>query len=157
MSGQTTNNRTLKSAVSVSEMARMVGLSRARFYDLVREGIFLPPVYSTRTRRPLYTQDMQAENLLVKETQRGINGEYVIFYERREQAAETTATVPRQRQQSSAPDNLVQGLRSLGLTAVTKDQVGAAVTHCYPNGTNAVDDSEVLRTVFRHLRRQTAA
>ena len=32
-----------KMAVSVTEMARMVGLSRARFYQLVRAGTFPPP------------------------------------------------------------------------------------------------------------------
>ncbi len=35
-------NEVHKSAVSVSEMARMVGLSRARFYQLMTEGVFPP-------------------------------------------------------------------------------------------------------------------
>jgi hypothetical protein len=47
-----------KTVVSVSEMAAMVGLSRARFYQL--QGTAFPiPVYDVATRRPVYTEDMQ--------------------------------------------------------------------------------------------------
>jgi len=42
-----------KSIVSISGMARMVGLSRARFYQLV--GTTFPwPLYDIATRRPFY-------------------------------------------------------------------------------------------------------
>jgi ACT domain-containing protein len=34
-----------KSAVSVCEMARLVGLSRSRFYELVEAGVFPSPIY----------------------------------------------------------------------------------------------------------------
>ena len=37
-------NEPTKVAVSVAEMARMVGLSRARFYQLRRAGVFPTPV-----------------------------------------------------------------------------------------------------------------
>jgi len=53
-----------KAAVSVSEMARIVGLSRSRFYGLVNEGVFPPPVYDLRTRRPFYDLDLQQRCLV---------------------------------------------------------------------------------------------
>jgi hypothetical protein len=46
-----------KAVVSVSEMARMVGLSRARFYQLQQAGVFPLPVYDVASRRPVYPQD----------------------------------------------------------------------------------------------------
>ena len=42
-----------KAIVTVSEMARMCGLSRARFYQLQKAGIFPSPVYDVSTRRPI--------------------------------------------------------------------------------------------------------
>ena len=46
-------NEATKSIVSISDMARMVGLSRARFYQLV--GTTFPfPVYDVATHRPFY-------------------------------------------------------------------------------------------------------
>jgi hypothetical protein len=47
-----------KAAVIVSEMARMVGLSRARFYQLRKAGVFPLPVYDVATRRPVYTEEL---------------------------------------------------------------------------------------------------
>lgn len=52
-----------KAAVSVSEMARMMGLSRSRFYQLI--GSALPfPIYDVATRRPIYDQQLQQTCLL---------------------------------------------------------------------------------------------
>ena len=44
-----------KAVVTVSEMARMVGLSRARFYQLVRAGVFPAPAY--KKGRPIYVEE----------------------------------------------------------------------------------------------------
>jgi hypothetical protein len=54
-----------KAVVTVSEMARMVGLSRARFYQLVEAGVFPPPVYCVSTRRPMYVEELQTICLTV--------------------------------------------------------------------------------------------
>ena len=40
-------------------MAKLVGLSRQRFHQLMKEGVFPPPVYDIATRRPHYTEEMQ--------------------------------------------------------------------------------------------------
>ena len=44
-----------KAIVTVSEMARMCGLSRARFYQLQKAGVFPAPVY--QDGRPLYPEE----------------------------------------------------------------------------------------------------
>ena len=69
-----------KTIVSVAEMARMVGLSRARFYQLVREGIFPTPVYDVTTRRPFFTEEMQDICMGVKKRNCGANGKPILFY-----------------------------------------------------------------------------
>ncbi|MGE5612427.1 MAG: helix-turn-helix transcriptional regulator [Bacillota bacterium] len=145
----------LKAAVSVSQMARMVGLSRARFYDLVRSGTFLAPVYSLANRRPMYTAQMQEENLLVRQTGIGVNNQYVLFYERQPAAPSPTPTQRRPIRQERS--GLMESLRNLGLGNITPAQVDEALASNYPNGTAGVDEVTVVRTVYRHLRRLGAA
>ena len=68
-----------KSVVSVAEMARMVGLSRGRFYQLV--GTAFPwPVYDIKTRRPYYDAEGQSRCLDVRKRNCGIDGRPVLFY-----------------------------------------------------------------------------
>ena len=71
-----------KAAVTVAEMARMVGLSRARFYQLL--GTAFPfPVYDVSTRRPAYVEEQQRVCLEVRRRNCGIDGKPVLFYARR--------------------------------------------------------------------------
>ena len=68
-----------KAAMTISEMARMVGLSRARFYQLI--GTAFPwPVYSLSTRRPFFNQDQQNICLEVRRRNCGVDGRPVLFY-----------------------------------------------------------------------------
>src|ERR1700678_1877599 len=70
-----------KAIVTVSEMARMCGLSRARFYQLQKAGVFPAPVY--QDGRPVYTEEQQQVCLEVRRKNRGVNGKPVLFYARR--------------------------------------------------------------------------
>ena len=57
----------LKAAVTVAEMARMCGLSRARFYQLQKAGVFPVPQVNPSTKRPFYDQELQKVCLEVGE------------------------------------------------------------------------------------------
>src|SRR4051794_22280887 len=87
--------------VSVTEMARMVALSRGHFHSLVKAGAFPMPVYSVSTRRPLYTGEQQQLCLQVRATNVGVDGRYRLFYSERSDgegrgpvAARRTGAVP---------------------------------------------------------------
>lgn len=142
----------LRAAVSVSQMARMLGISRAALYSHIARGTFLPPIYQTATRRPIYTRDMQARNLEAKVTQLGVNGEFVLFYERRPREAVGNST-RRSREAGNAAGALQGRLAALGMGNVSESQVGAALAACFPHGTADLQESEVLRVIYRHLRR----
>ena len=43
-----------KAAVTVSEAAALCGLSRTHFHSLIKAGVFPPPCYDIRTRKPLF-------------------------------------------------------------------------------------------------------
>jgi predicted DNA-binding transcriptional regulator AlpA len=142
-----------KAAVSVTAMAKAIGLSRSRFYDYVKRGVFPHPVYSLTTRRPFFDEEMQEQIVAARQNGIGCNGEYILFYERRADLPVAPQPAPKPHRQSSYA-SLMDGLRSLGLTSVTVPQVEGAIASAYQNGTAGIDESVVLRTVYRHLRRQ---
>jgi len=142
-----------KCVVSVSEMARMVGLSRQRFHQL-RGTAFPEPDYNPSTNRPFYNQEKQAICLSVKKRNRGADGKPIIFYSQRSDVG-----VPRKTRKPSAPkpksnqyDQIVERLKALGSQAATSAGVDAAVKKLFPDGTKEVDDAEVVRSVFLHLQ-----
>lgn len=160
MPSRTSNSTTIRAAVSVTQMAKMVGLCRASFYEHVRKGTFFPPEYRAANPRPIYTADLQLKNLQVKATQLGANGEYVLFYERKERNDNDDAgrdSARRRQQAGSVHGDLQQRLEGLGLSNLTAEQVEVAHAACFPHGTAGVSDSDVLRVIFRHLRRSDSA
>ena len=53
-----------KAIVSMTEIAQIVQLSRARFYQLLEQGFFPKPKYDDRSKRPYYNLELQKECLL---------------------------------------------------------------------------------------------
>ena len=155
-----------KEVVSVSEMARLVGLSRARFYQLVKEGVFPPPSRNDETKRPFYNRAQQEKCLEVRKTNCGANGKATLFYAMR--AAASPPSRPRSRQnrvsrslrarnQSSRDatiSELRHGLTQLGVEDVTDARLRTALAEMYPDGHRDVEAAELLRAVFGRLRCQ---
>lgn len=150
----------VKAAVTVAEMARMVGLSRARFYQLI--GTAFPyPIYSVATKRPFFNEEAQNLCLDVKRRNCGVDGRPVLFYAKqlslnpRPTTRRKSVTKPK----SASPDDglldILEGVRSLGLST-TYAQVEAAVKSAFPNGTREVSSGEVIRAVFLALTRQNS-
>lgn len=139
-----------KAAVSCSEMARMVGLSRQRFAQL--QGTTFPwPVYDMITRRPFYPEDLQKVCLEVRRRNWGIDGRPVLFYAPRTVTA-PKKIAPRKNKNVTA---MMDGLKDLGLTSVTAAQVESVTTELYPSGIAGMDQGEVLRAVFLHIRKNS--
>src|ERR1700675_2313271 len=80
-----------KAAVTVAEMARMCGLSRSRFYQLIGTA-FPQPERQPETARPIYTEAQQQVCLEVRRRNCGIEGKPILFYSRR---LGTTPSKPR--------------------------------------------------------------
>ncbi len=155
-------NPPLREYVSFSSLAEdILGLSRARLYELVERGAMPQPCYDLRTKRPVFTRQQQEQALAVLRLGVGIDGQPIIFYRRNRHAAESAPTnVPtRSRRRASAHREsslyaeLVSSLQSLGVGQADERSVAAAVAECFPNGLDGQQDSDVLRVLFRHLRR----
>ncbi|AWM39813.1 hypothetical protein GobsT_18200 [Gemmata obscuriglobus] len=146
-----------KSGVSVSDMARTVGLSRQRFHQLMKSGVFPQPLRDEATGRPYYDESGQAQCLEVRRRNCGVNGRVVLFYARRQPA---TAPPPRPAKPRPAPtekhDEILDGIRALGLVQATALQVNDAIKESFPKGTGGVAVGEVIRAVFLRLRQNTA-
>jgi|SRR5665213_74645 len=159
MSVQSLPTVRVRPVASVSGMARAVGMSRSRFYDHVRRGVFPTPAYSPTTKRPYYTAEVQEAIVAARQTGIGCNGEYVVFYERSASRPAPDKTPARNGigdPTLSMVSDLTSRLSDVGLT-VTPDQVRQAIATCFPNGTTGQDEGSVLRAVNRYLRRPTGA
>jgi hypothetical protein len=144
-----------KSVVSVAEMARMVGQSRARFYQLI--GTAFPwPVYLLSTRRPFYDEKLQDLCLEVRRRNYGIDGKPILFYSRRPVVAPPMRKPNKVAVVKNGHADLLDGLRGLGLVNVTAGQVTEAVKKIYPQGMPEGASGEVLRALFLHLRCQNS-
>ena len=154
-----TENILAKSAITVSEMARMVGLSRSRFYQL-QGNAFPHPVYDRHTRRPYYTAEQQQICLEVRRRNCGIDGKPILFYAISPKPASGNHK-PLKRKVKTAKatsryEAIIEGVKSLGLNTVTGSQVEQAVRKLFPNGISNIDHSEIIRDVFVAMMRQNS-
>ncbi len=149
--GAMTDNQP-KAAITVSKMCSLLSMSRSQFYWHVKKGTFHAPL-KLSNGRPYYNASQVEDNVKARELGIGVNGDYVLFYQR--DTATTTTTAPTQSKPKPKQDHtdLLDGLSALGLSGLTSSVIASAVDQCYPNGTIGEDENNILRTVFRHLKR----
>ena len=140
---------TKAAAVSITQMARMVNLSRQRFHQLIGT-VFPFPLFDVESRRPFYSEELQLVCLECRRKNLGINGQVVLFYSCR---VPTNPTTSKKRTPSVQKPNteLLEGLKGLGL-AVTSSQVEAVLKDVFPRGVQGINQGEVIRSVFIHLK-----
>ena len=147
----------IKSGVSISDMARTVGLSRQRFHQLMKAGVFPQPLRDEAIERPYYNEQGQAQCLEVRRRNCGVNGKIILFYARRLQPAPTPSKPSKtQAAPTSQHTEVLDGVRALGLAQVTAGQVGEAIKELFKCGTTGVDVGVIIRAVFLRLRKNTA-
>ena len=69
-----------KEICPVKKMIAMLGMSKARFYQHLKNGVFPPPVYSFYTKQPFYPENLQNRCMDIRRTGIGYNGIPVLFY-----------------------------------------------------------------------------
>jgi len=148
-------NIVTKSAVSVTEMARMVGLSRARFYQLVRKGTFPSADQDSVTSRPCYLELKQQQILEARRRNCGVDGKPILFYCRRNDVGVKRAATPKAEKPkpSKKYTEVIDGLEALGIST-TIALVESVMNEVFPNGTEGIDPGEIIKAVFLQIRRQ---
>lgn len=127
---------------TVSQVAKRLGLSRSRFYQLQRQGVFPHPVYCIRSRKPLYTAGLLAQCRTVRKIGVGVNGELVRFYDKRQH---------KRRKPNPISKSLTVALRGMGLS-VDLNQVNAAIQQLGMTIENEkAIEGDTIRKLFMHL------
>lgn len=143
-----------KHAVTVAEMARMIGLSRSRFYQLI--GTAFPPPCRDEAGKPFYNEEQQRTILEVRRRNCGIDGKPVLFYAPRHSMTPPAPRRPAKSKQGTGENGeIVEGVKALGMT-ITAAQVDAAIKELFPSGTKEVDPGEIIRQVFLYQRRKNS-
>lgn len=145
-------NKPSKSIVSVSEMARMVGLSRQRFHQL-RGTTFPEPDYDPETKRPFYDLEKQQVCLDVRQCNCGIDGKPILFYARRNDVGVVRKPQKKKSVKTSNGkyDHITDAIRALGMKTDSR-KVGEVIETLFPDGIKTIDEAEVIRSVFLQLK-----
>ena len=144
-----TTNKDYKSICTVTELAKKLARSRARFYQLQRAGVFPTPVYCLYTKRPFYPMDLQEKCLEIRKTGIGHNGRPIIFYSKRDDAATKPNSCSEQKYRE-----LSETLKQMGLK-ISPAKAGRAFMTIYPNDWKKLDiDGEVIAEVFRYFQNE---
>jgi len=137
----------LKAVCTVTELAKKLSLSRARFYQLQKTGIFPKPIYCTRTKRPFYPLDLQQKCVDIRKTGIGHNGQPVIFYTSKQNKSRKS-----QNHEDRKYEELAYILNQMGLN-LARNNVKIAVKNLYPEGlAQCPDEGMVIRDLFRYFK-----
>jgi hypothetical protein len=137
-----------KPIVSMTEIAKMVQLSRARFYQLLEQGFFPKPLYDDRSKRPYYDLALQKKILEARQSGIGVDGSYMLFYSPRKNG---TTSHSKNKQVDPVVKDMAETLESMGLET-TVEQVKQGLAELYPDGIADVEQGVVIRELFRHLK-----
>ena len=137
-----------KQVVSITEMAKMCNLSRARFYQLLEQGFFPKPLKDERSKRPYYDLALQQKCLECRQSGIGSDGSYMLFYSPRKKE---TVTNMRKKKVDPVIKELTETLQEMGLD-ISVEQVQQGLIELYPDGTGKLEQGVVIRELFRHFK-----
>ena len=141
------SNNDLKAVCTVSALVKKLGLSRARFYQLQKTGIFPKPLYCIRTKRPFYPLELQQKCIEIRRTGIGFNGLQILF-----NTSWKTKLDKSKNPSDSKCDHLMDILKEMRLS-VTRNKVRDAVKTLYPKGLpKGHIEGTVIRDLYRFLR-----
>ena len=148
----------LKALCSVSQMAEILDLSRAQFYNLMKEGVFPYPIYSLKNRRPFYDLKLQQICIEIRETGISYSGDYILFYSKKNNQNDNSKNSSTSKESNKSENNsqykeLIATLNMMGLE-VNNIQVQEAAQALYPNGIDTEDQGVVIRDIFRFLKKR---
>ena len=151
--------KTIPEIVSINQLCSLMSISRSRYYQILSEGLILPPVYSD-SKRPYFTRELALRNLEVKKNNVGVNGKICIFYNVRDYPISSPKNnSPKKENKKKTADkytDIIEGLSCLGLNDIKVSQIEVALKKCFPNGTENIEDGEVLRQVFCIIKEQNS-
>ena len=152
------DEKNIPEIVSINQMCSLMSISRSRYYQILDQGLIHPPVYSD-SKRPYFTRELALMNLEVKKNNVGANGKICIFYNCAPSTSSAKKKSKKKEQKSKTTDkhtDLIEGLSCLGLDGISNCQVENALKKCFPNGTENVEEGEILRQIYCLIKEQNS-
>ena len=135
-----------KEICSVKQLAGKLGLSKARFYQHLKNGVFPPPVYCIRTKRPLYPENLQQQCMDIRRTGIGYNGLPVIFYTTRK-----NETCTSQKQSNEEYKEIMEVLKNMHIKVTSKEIKTALGVLGIKNVTQDTISKKVIPALSTHF------
>jgi hypothetical protein len=132
------------SYLSCAAVARRLGLSRQRFWQLRRDGVFPQPQVDEETGRQYYSNEQVELCVDLRRRNVGMNGRVILFYSPRATTSVPKPKASRSKTKSKATSRhteIIDALRGLGLPGVTDAQVDEGIAAVFPCGIDGVDRS----------------
>ena len=140
------NNKKLsKQIVSMTEIAKTLRMSRARFYQLLQSGFFPKPLYDDRSKRPYYDIELQEKCIEARHSGIGVDGSFMLFYSPRKK--ESVSSIKKKKADPLIKE-ITETLQEMGLET-TLEQVQQGLGELYPDGTGNVEQGLIVRELFR--------
>ena len=136
-----------RDAMNVSEVARLIQMSRSRFTQLV--GTVFPEPKRDEHGRPFFDREQQMLVVEIRRRNVGMDGKPILF-----RATGTRTSAPSRLKASKPTEDhteLLNAVRSLGLAGATKKDVTECVRSLFPNGQRP-DQGDLIRRVFLSLK-----
>jgi hypothetical protein len=135
----------IEAICTIPELAKKLGLSRARFYQLQKKGVFPKPLYSG-PKRPYYPPDLQQKCIEIRKTGIGYNEKAIVFNKSRKKKYQGLQSWSEHKY-----EELTDALKQMGLN-VSPHKVKKTVMTRYPEGVPAhVNKGTVIGELFRHF------
>lgn len=145
-----------KSYMSITELCILIGLSRARYYQLVRDGYLPPAERDPSTNRSYYTEEGQRVCMDVRQRNCGVNQKPILFYSRRRDVGQRRKPATKTQPSNNRLIDLVDQLSQAKLV-VTVAQVESAVQQEFPNGIENVNPVDLFTKVRKRIQSQNSA
>ena len=142
----------LRDAVSVADMARMIHLSRSRFYQLMGTAFPLPK--RDGFGRPFFDRQQQEQILEARRKNVGLDGKPILFRSPRSAQGLTRKKKPTPTQEHK---DILVAVRELGVEQANSKHISHALAHLFPDGQLPPDRRDLIRQVFLFLNRQFSA
>lgn len=146
--------------VSINQMCAHLHIGRSRLYQMIapspdgRVGLLFPPVYAL-DGRPFFTREVAEKNIELRRSNIGANGKICIAYitTRKSSSVPKQSNRPNKKPSQSHPqyDDLLEGLKALGLTDVEPEAINAVIRQ---NNLQDIDAGDLLRKVFCAIKAQ---
>lgn len=131
--------------LTFSEMSEILGISKTRLYDLIRDGIFPEPMRNPANNRPYFSQQLTEACRQVVKTRVGMNGQ-PYTPNRKQKMGKATAT------HAGRHESLIVSLSGLGITATPK-MVDEAIKRL-PDTAKGMEEGDLVKQIFLLLRQR---